>query len=84
MPDQPYHPAMLLQNYQYHTPSQEEPWWADMTPAHPHYNRALQLSNFLRDIRRGPSLLMKARKLAYRQHCIDNWQHYLETGVPPK
>lgn len=72
-----------MQDYQRHTPTDEEPWWEGMTPARPHYGRALQLSSFVADIKRGRSLMMKARRIAYRQRCLDNWQYYLENGVPP-
>lgn len=73
----------VMQDYQKHTPTDEEPWWEDMTPAHPHYGRALQLSSFVAAIRRGPSLMMNKRRIAYRQRCIENWQYYLENGESP-
>lgn len=62
----------------------DDPWWAGIEDsAHPHYARALQLDRFARNLARGPSLMMSARKLAYRQRCIDHWRYYLDNGVPP-
>lgn len=74
---------MNLQNYQHHTPSADEPWWEGMTPAHPHYDRALQLSQFLAAVEHGPTTLMRPRRLAYRARCVAHWQHYLAHGAPP-
>ena len=68
----------------YYRATPEEPWWSVVTTtADPYYERARTLSQFARDVARGPTLMMHKRRLAYRQRCIRHWQYYLDHGVPP-
>jgi hypothetical protein len=61
----------------------DDPWWhVGITPADSvRYARAVRLSQFKRDVKRGVTPLRKQRLLDYRQRCIDNWQRYMETGT---
>ncbi len=68
-----------------HQASEAEPWWAEATPADkPRYARALRLSQFARDIARGPTTLMRNGRLAYRRQCLDRWRDYLDGWTPPR
>ena len=66
-----------------YTATASAPWWEGIDPSHPHYGRALALSQFVRSIYRGPSLMMSVRKIAYRERCVKHWRYYLAHGAPP-
>ena len=71
------------QNYQHHAPTPAEPWWEGVTPVDDvRYARALRLSQFVRDLVRGPTTMMREGRLAYRRQCIERWQAYLDGWAP--
>lgn len=72
------------QDYQHHTPA-SSPWWEGVTPAdRVRYDRALRLSQFARDLARGPTTMMRPLRLVYRQQCIERWRDYLEGWTPER
>lgn len=71
-----------MQDYQHHTPTEDEPWWSVVTPADERrYDRALRLTQFRRDVDSGLSLMMNARKLARRRAVLAQWEAYLDGTV---
>ena len=75
-------------NYRRYDP-EREPWWQGTTPGPSgseqdrRYERARRLSQFARDVARGPTVMMSPALIAYRQQCLDRWQEYMDGWAPP-
>lgn len=71
------------QDYQHHVPTPTEPWWGNIAPADGvRYARALRLSQFARDLGRGPTTMLRAGRLVYRRQCVELWRAYLDGWTP--
>lgn len=65
-----------------------DPWYVPLPdsrsdPENRRYRRALALSEMRRFVETMRDRPRYADAVAYRQHCLDNWQDYLDGKIDP-